>query len=101
MTAPEYRWAEHVAVVDNESRVALLDLHASEQPQPVILEDTAAEIWLQFASPTSLEQAIVRLVDRFGAGADRQTQITDFVQELLARGWLTDQAPEGSGDGTD
>jgi hypothetical protein len=84
----ELRHSPDVAWVDSGDRVVLVRL-ADPGLEPVVLEGTAAELWLALAEHPTLEGLVGDVAARYEAPAEAlAADVAAFVEDLRARGLL-------------
>ncbi|MEJ3404871.1 PqqD family protein [Rathayibacter sp. YIM 133350] len=79
-----------VAVVDSGDRLVLLDLAQLAKPEPIALEGTAREIWLEIPDAgIPVDAVVASLAARFEAPVrELRSDVEAFVNALVERGLL-------------
>ena len=91
---PSWRRSDSLALVENDGRVVALNLDHLADP-PVVLADTAAEIWRAIDGERSEDEIATEVARHFGIGADAiRADVHAFLAQLAEIGLVVRQEEE-------
>ena len=91
---PSWQRSESLALVENDNRVVALNLDHLADP-PVVLADTAAEIWRAIDGKRNEDEIAAEVARHFGIGPDSiRADVHAFLAQLAELGLIVRQEEE-------